>query len=70
VTGLPGKSTIVSLLVRLYDVNEGSVEYDGVDIRDVTLSSLRSVVGVVPQDTILFNDTIYANILYGNPVPD
>ena len=63
-----GKSTLLSLLVRLYDVESGSVTYDGIDIRDLTTESLRSVVGVVPQDTVLFNDTLYANILYGNPV--
>ena len=63
-----GKSTCLSLLTRLYDVYSGSITVDGIDIRDLTTSSLRSVIGVVPQETVLFNDTIYANILYGNPV--
>lgn len=63
-----GKSTIVNLLVRLYDINSGCITFDGYDCRDLTVASLRSVIGPIPQDTVLFNDTIYANILYGNPV--
>jgi len=62
-----GKSTILRLLYRFYDVNSGSIQIDGQDIRDVTLDSLRKNIGVVPQDTVLFNDTIYYNISYGNP---
>jgi ATP-binding cassette subfamily B protein len=62
-----GKSTIARLLFRFYDVNAGAIEIDGQDIRDVTQDSLRRVIGVVPQDTVLFNDTIYYNISYGRP---
>ncbi|PJE64312.1 MAG: hypothetical protein COU90_02575 [Candidatus Ryanbacteria bacterium CG10_big_fil_rev_8_21_14_0_10_43_42] len=62
-----GKSTISKLLLRLYDVLEGGIYIDGVDIRDVTQKSLREAVGVVAQDTILFNDTIGNNIAYGRP---
>ncbi|OPB31874.1 ABC transporter ATP-binding protein/permease [Bartonella sp. AR 15-3] len=62
-----GKSTISRLLFRFYDVNEGSITIDGQDIRDVTQRSLREVIGVVPQDTVLFNDTIAYNICYGRP---
>src|SRR5438045_3937883 len=62
-----GKSTIARLLFRFYDVNAGSIELDGQDIRDVTQDSLRRAIGVVPQDTVLFNDTIYYNIAYGRP---
>ena len=62
-----GKSTLARLLFRFYDVNAGSIEIDGQDIRQVTLHSLRSAIGVVPQDTVLFNDTIYYNIAYGRP---
>jgi ABC-type transport system involved in Fe-S cluster assembly fused permease/ATPase subunit len=62
-----GKSTISRLLFRFYDVNEGSIAIDGQDIRDVTQSSLRSAIGIVPQDTVLFNDTIRYNIAYGRP---
>jgi ATP-binding cassette, subfamily B, heavy metal transporter len=62
-----GKSTIARLLFRFYDVNAGSIEIDGQDIRDVTQDSLRRAIGVVPQDTVLFNDTIYYNIAYGRP---
>jgi ATP-binding cassette, subfamily B, heavy metal transporter len=62
-----GKSTIARLLFRFYDVNVGSIEIDGRDIRDVTQDSLRRAIGVVPQDTVLFNDTIYYNIAYGRP---
>ncbi len=60
-----GKSTIVNLLPRFYDVNGGSLKVDGHDVRDVTLRSLRGLVGVVTQETILFNDTIRNNIAYG-----
>jgi ATP-binding cassette subfamily B protein len=62
-----GKSTITRLLFRFYDVTEGRVLIDGVDIRDVTQESLRAAIGVVPQDTVLFNDTIRYNIAYGRP---
>lgn len=60
-----GKSTILRLLFRFYDVQEGRILVDGQDIRDVTLESLRKAIGVVPQDTPLFNDTIEHNIRYG-----
>jgi ATP-binding cassette, subfamily B, heavy metal transporter len=60
-----GKSTIARLLFRFYDVDGGSIEIDGRDIRAVTQHSLRHAIGVVPQDTVLFNDTIYYNITYG-----
>ncbi len=62
-----GKSTISRLLFRFYDVTEGRIVIDGQDIRTVTQASLRAAIGVVPQDTVLFNDTIYYNILYGRP---
>src|SRR5688572_24851862 len=62
-----GKSTLARLLYRFYDVNEGAVRINGMDIRDVTQASLRAVIGIVPQDTVLFNDTIYYNIHYGRP---
>ncbi len=62
-----GKSTIGRLLFRFYDVTSGSLSIDGQDIRDVTQESLHAKVGVVPQDTVLFNDTIYYNIAYGRP---
>jgi ATP-binding cassette, subfamily B, heavy metal transporter len=60
-----GKSTISRLLFRLYDVSGGSITIDGQDIRTVTQSSLRAAIGMVPQDTVLFNDTIRYNIRYG-----
>jgi ATP-binding cassette, subfamily B, heavy metal transporter len=60
-----GKSTIGRLLFRFYDVTGGTLTIDGQDVRDVTLSSLHQAVGVVPQDTVLFNDTIRYNIAYG-----
>lgn len=60
-----GKSTVASLLPRFYDVSSGSITIDGSDIRDVTLSSLREQVGIVPQETVLFNGSVYDNILYG-----
>jgi len=62
-----GKSTISRLLFRFYDVSAGAVEIDGVDVRDMTQTSLRAAIGVVPQDTVLFNDTIAYNIAYGRP---
>jgi len=62
-----GKSTISRLLFRFYDAVEGSIKIDGQDIRDVTQASLRATIGMVPQDTVLFNDTIYYNIAYGRP---
>jgi ATP-binding cassette subfamily B protein len=62
-----GKSTIVRLLFRFYDASEGAVLVGGEDICTVTQASLRSAIGVVPQDTVLFNDTIAANIAYGRP---
>ncbi len=60
-----GKSTIGRLLFRFYDVTGGAVLIDGQDVRDVTQDSLHQAIGVVPQDTVLFNDTIYYNIAYG-----
>jgi ABC-type transport system involved in Fe-S cluster assembly fused permease/ATPase subunit len=60
-----GKSTLSRLLYRFYDVNEGGIFIDGQDIRDVSQHSLRRAIGIVPQDTVLFNDTIYYNISYG-----
>ena len=60
-----GKSTIIRLLFRFYDIQSGSICIDGNDITQVTQDSLRKVIGVVPQDTVLFNDTIKYNIAYG-----
>ena len=60
-----GKSTLTNLLPRFFDIQEGSITIDGVDVRDVTLHSLRSQIGIVTQQTILFNDTIRSNIAYG-----
>ena len=60
-----GKSTLADLIPRFYDVNQGAIEIDGQDIRHVTLNSLRRLMGIVTQETILFNDTIRANIAYG-----
>lgn len=60
-----GKSTIANLLPRFYDVIEGNIEIDGIDIRDAKVSSLRENVGIVPQETTLFNGSVYNNILYG-----
>jgi ATP-binding cassette subfamily B protein len=60
-----GKSTISRLLFRLYDISGGSITIDGQDIREVTQTSLRAAIGMVPQDTVLFNDTIRYNIRYG-----
>ncbi len=62
-----GKSTIGRLLFRFYDVSGGALRIDGQDVRDVTQHSLHAQIGVVPQDTVLFNDTIYYNIAYGRP---
>jgi ATP-binding cassette subfamily B protein len=62
-----GKSTLARLLYRFYDVSEGAIAINGQDIRAVTQSSLRRAIGIVPQDTVLFNDSIEYNILYGRP---
>jgi ATP-binding cassette subfamily B protein len=62
-----GKSTIARLLFRFYDVTGGAILIDGQDIRSVTQQSVRREIGIVPQDTVLFNDTIYYNIAYGRP---
>lgn len=62
-----GKSTLARLLFRFYDVQSGAVRINGQDIRDVTQQSLRASMGIVPQDTVLFNDSIYYNIAYGRP---
>ncbi|MGH7544330.1 MAG: ABCB family ABC transporter ATP-binding protein/permease [Gemmatimonadota bacterium] len=62
-----GKSTISRLLFRYYDVDAGTIRIDGQEIREVTQASLRAAIGIVPQDTVLFNDTIYHNIAYGRP---
>ncbi|MGO4835622.1 ABC transporter ATP-binding protein/permease, partial [Rhizobiaceae sp. 2RAB30] len=65
-----GKSTISRLLFRFYDIQKGAILIDGQDIRDVTQHSLRAAIGMVPQDTVLFNDTIAYNIRYGRPDAD
>lgn len=62
-----GKSTIARLLYRFYDVSGGAVTIDGQDLREVTQASVRAAIGIVPQDTVLFNDTILYNIAYGRP---
>lgn len=62
-----GKSTLSRLLFRFYDVNHGSIRINGHDIRQLTQASLRAHIGIVPQDTVLFNDSIYYNIAYGRP---
>jgi ATP-binding cassette subfamily B protein len=62
-----GKSTLARLLFRFYDVDAGRITIDGQDIRDVQQESVRAAIGVVPQDTVLFNDTIYYNVAYGRP---
>ncbi len=62
-----GKSTISRLLFRFYDIDDGAVKIDGQDLRNVTQSSVRAAIGIVPQDTVLFNDTIFYNIAYGRP---
>ena len=61
-----GKTTIANLIARFYDVNSGSIKIDGVDVRDMTIDSLRSNIGVVTQEPVLFNESIAANIAYGN----
>jgi ATP-binding cassette subfamily B protein len=60
-----GKSTLARLLFRFYDPTAGRITFNGVDIRDLTQDSLRAHIGIVPQDTVLFNDTIYYNVAYG-----
>ncbi|WP_245584238.1 ABCB family ABC transporter ATP-binding protein/permease [Silanimonas lenta] len=62
-----GKSTLARLLYRFYDVDAGAIEIDGQDLRSLTQSSLRAAIGIVPQDTVLFNDSIRYNIRYGRP---
>jgi ATP-binding cassette subfamily B protein len=62
-----GKSTLSRLLFRFYDVNGGAIRIDGQDLRNITQASLRAAIGIVPQDTVLFNDTIEYNIAYGKP---
>jgi ATP-binding cassette subfamily B protein len=62
-----GKSTLARLLFRFFDVDGGGISIDGQDIRSVTQDSLRAAIGVVPQDTVLFNDTLYRNLAYGRP---
>jgi ATP-binding cassette subfamily B protein len=62
-----GKSTLARLLYRFYDVDRGAIRVNGVDIRDLRQAELRAAIGIVPQDTVLFNDTIYYNIQYGRP---
>jgi ATP-binding cassette, subfamily B, heavy metal transporter len=62
-----GKSTLSRLLFRFYDINAGAITIDGQDLRDITQTSLRKAIGIVPQDTVLFNDTIEYNIAYGHP---
>lgn len=62
-----GKSTLARLLFRFYDVNDGAIRIDGQDLRQITQTSLRQSIGIVPQDTVLFNDTIEYNIAYGRP---
>ena len=62
-----GKSTLVSLIPRFFDVTSGRIAIDGHDVRDISLSSLRAQIGVVTQETVLFNDTLRNNIAYGQP---
>jgi len=62
-----GKSTLVDLLPRFHDVSEGSIVIDGTDIRDVNIKQLRSLMGIVNQDPVLFHDTLFNNIAFGNP---
>jgi ATP-binding cassette, subfamily B, heavy metal transporter len=62
-----GKSTLARLLYRFYDVTAGAVRVNGIDVRDLAQTSLRAAIGIVPQDTVLFNDTIFYNIQYGRP---
>ncbi|MCW8850078.1 MAG: ATP-binding cassette domain-containing protein, partial [Melioribacteraceae bacterium] len=61
-----GKSSLVDLIPRFYDVNEGSISIDGINIRKIKMKSLRDLMGIVTQETILFNDTIKSNIAYGS----
>ncbi|MFK7975146.1 MAG: ABC transporter ATP-binding protein/permease [Halioglobus sp.] len=65
-----GKSTLVKLLFRFYDPEQGRITIDGQDISKVTLQSLRAAIGIVPQDTVLFNDSLFENVRYGNPLAD
>jgi ABC-type transport system involved in Fe-S cluster assembly fused permease/ATPase subunit len=65
-----GKSTISRLLFRFYEVDAGCITIDGQDLRDVTQASLRAAIGIVPQDTVLFNDSVLYNIAYGMPGSD
>jgi ABC-type transport system involved in Fe-S cluster assembly fused permease/ATPase subunit len=65
-----GKSTISRLLFRFYDVDDGAIKIDGQDIRHVKQTSLRAAIGIVPQDTVLFNDTLAYNLAYGRPIAD
>lgn len=65
-----GKSTLVDLIPRFYDIESGSIEIDGVDVRNFKLHSLRSLIGIVPQQSILFNDSILNNIAFGDDSPD
>ena len=62
-----GKSTLINLVMRMYDVSEGTIKIDGIDIRDISQQSLRSQIGVVLQETFLFSGTIYDNICYAKP---
>ena len=62
-----GKSTLVRLLFRFYEATEGRITINDLDVRDVTQESLRAAIAIVPQDTVLFNDTLYYNIAYGRP---
>ena len=62
-----GKSTLARLLFRFYDVQQGQILIAGQDIKQVTQASVRAVIGIVPQDTVLFNDTVEYNIAYGRP---
>jgi ATP-binding cassette, subfamily B, bacterial MsbA len=64
-----GKTTLASLIPRFFDVTQGRITLDGHDVRDVTLASLRAQIGIVTQETILFNDTVYNNICYGSRLP-
>ena len=62
-----GKSTLARLLFRFYDIQRGSISCNGIDLREISQHALRGAIGIVPQDTVLFNDTIFYNILYGRP---
>jgi ATP-binding cassette subfamily B protein len=62
-----GKSTLSRLLFRFYDVSSGAIRFNGTDVRELSQDSLRAHIGIVPQDTVLFNDSIYYNIAYGRP---